>query len=157
MNDDILFEIFKWLPIIDLLNASLTCIQFNNVALDDYLWHGFCERDYPEDYKLYHEDSYLETYKACYQLSRLMDKCKEKYKLDELYNLKKLYLSNNKLSEVPKELGQLINLRFLHLSTNKLSEVPKELSQLTNLRHLGLSNNKLLEIPKELRCRKLVN
>ena len=49
MNDDLLFEIFKWLPLPSLLKASLTCIQFNNVASDDYLWHGFCERDYPGD------------------------------------------------------------------------------------------------------------
>ena len=60
MNDDLLFEIFKWLPLPSLLKASLTCIQFNNVALDDYLWHGFCERDYSGDYKLYNGDSYLE-------------------------------------------------------------------------------------------------
>ena len=112
MNDDVLFEIFKWLPLPDLLKASLTCIQFNNVALDDYLWHGFCERDYSGDYKLYHGDSYLETYKVCYQLSRLMDKCKKKYKLDELYNLRELFLNGNELSEIPKELGQLINCKI---------------------------------------------
>ena len=107
MNDDTLFEIFKWLPLHDLLNASLTCIQFNNVALDDYIWHGLCKRDYPDSYKLYYGDSYLETYKVCYQLSRLMDKCKQKHTLYELYNLQVLDLSYNKLSEIPKELSQL--------------------------------------------------
>ena len=134
MDNDVLFEVFKLLPLADLLSASLICIQFNNIALDDYIWHGLCEREYPDSYKLYHGDSYYDTYKVCYQLSRLIDKCTEKCKLNELYNLEEIYLYNTQLSKIPKELGKLTNLQELYLNDNPLSEVPKELGQLTNCR-----------------------
>ena len=136
MNNDVLFEVFQLLPLTDLLNASLTCIQFNNIVFDDYIWHRLCERDYPESYKLYHGDSYYDKYKVCYQLSRFMGKCKKKHTLNELYHLQELNLSYNQLTEIPKELGQLNSLQRLDLSNNQLTEIPKELGQLNSLQRL---------------------
>ena len=45
-NDDILFEIFKWLPLKDLVNSSEVNSQFNSIALDNSIWHGKCKADY---------------------------------------------------------------------------------------------------------------
>ncbi|NET39396.1 MAG: TIR domain-containing protein, partial [Cyanothece sp. SIO1E1] len=61
-----------------------------------------------------------------------------------------LFLSQNQLTEVPKELGQLSKLTVLSLSQNQLTEVPKELGQLSKLTELYLSQNQLTEVPKEL-------
>ena len=112
MNNDVLFEVLQWLPLTELLNASLTCIQFNNIAFDDGIWYGLCERDYPDSYKIYHDGNYYETYKVCYQLIRFMVKCKRKHTLRELINLTYLYLNDNQLTEIPKELCQLTNCKI---------------------------------------------
>jgi len=70
--------------------------------------------------------------------------------IGNLFNLKEFYLSNNQLTEIPKELGNLTNLQILNLSNNQLTEIPKELGNLTNLEELNLGNNQLTEVPKEL-------
>ena len=46
----------------------------------------------------------LETIKRTFNLD---------YNLDELYNLQELWLENNQISEIPKEIGQLKNLQTL--------------------------------------------
>lgn len=59
-------------------------------------------------------------------------------------------LSDNELTELPKEICNLINLETLNLSHNKLTELPKEIGNLINIYSLTLSNNKLTYLPKEL-------
>ena len=62
-----------------------------------------------------------------------------------------LNLSNNELTEIPKELGNLANLQALNLEGNRLTTVPKELGYLSNLKKLSLYDNvDLREIPREL-------
>ena len=51
-----------------------------------------------------------------------------------------LHLSNNKLTEVPKDLEKLTQLKELRLDYNKLTDV-KGLEKLTKLRFLNLKNN----------------
>ena len=63
---------------------------------------------------------------------------------------KELYLHDNKLKKIPKELGKLTNLEYLFLNGNHLEEIPKELGNLTNLKELYLNGNNLETIPKEL-------
>ena len=70
--------------------------------------------------------------------------------LNELKNLKRLDLSSNQLTSIPKELGALKNLKILYLSYNQLTSIPKELGELKNLEYLHLYYNKLTSIPKEL-------
>jgi Leucine-rich repeat (LRR) protein len=57
---------------------------------------------------------------------------------------------NNKLTELPKELGNLINLKIFNCSYNNLTELPKELGNLINLKIFNCSYNNLTELPKEL-------
>ena len=64
--------------------------------------------------------------------------------LDKLYkftNLQKLYLSNNKLTEI-KGLDNLVNLKILFLDNNQITEI-KGLDNLVNLQVLYLYHNKL--------------
>ena len=59
-----------------------------------------------------------------------------------------LYLDNNELKELPKEIGKLSNLYALYLENNKLIKVPKEIAKLSNLRELRLRNNELSSAEK---------
>jgi len=50
-----------------------------------------------------------------------------------LINLLYLSLDNNKIKEIPKEIGNLINLNYLDLNNNEIKEIPKEIKILDNL------------------------
>ncbi|MDQ3129856.1 MAG: TIR domain-containing protein [Acidobacteriota bacterium] len=65
-------------------------------------------------------------------------------------NLQELYLDNNQLSELPKEIVELKNLKGLYLANNQLSELPKGIGELKNLQMLYLDNNPKLNIPQEI-------
>ena len=54
-----------------------------------------------------------DTYIKLYQLQKLKEKLNLKYNLLDLYNLKKLYLNDNKIKEILKEIGQLQKLQAL--------------------------------------------
>ena len=64
--------------------------------------------------------------------------------LENLVNLEKLYLSNNKLTRIDG-METLVNLETLDLSWNKLTRI-EGLENLVNLRALDLSGNKLVII-----------
>lgn len=57
--------------------------------------------------------------------------------------LKKLYLSSNKLKSVSEKLCNFSSLQVLDLQDNQLESLPSELGQLQELEKLSLSHNKL--------------
>lgn len=61
-----------------------------------------------------------------------------------------LILTDNKVSELPEELGQLSRLEKLMLSGNQLTRLPTSLHQCHNLGLIRLSANKLNEFPDVL-------
>jgi hypothetical protein len=165
MNDDVIFEIYKFLPVGDLINCSLVSKQFYRVTQNDVLW----KENVREVVKF--DGSYLESYKFNYGLEKvgLTFKANIKdlygftflnnagikiktvpYQIGLLDNLQSLYLYNNLLKDIPTQLGNLKNLRVLSLSQNQLTTIPSELGNLSNLNTFWLHTNYLTSIPSEL-------
>lgn len=61
--------------------------------------------------------------------------------------LKKLNLSENKLSTIPDSIGKLKALTTLHLYDNHLQEIPQSLTNLNNLTWLNVGKNEITTIP----------
>lgn len=63
-------------------------------------------------------------------------------------SLRELGLSDNKISEIPPQIGQLQRLVALDLSYNQIKRIPAELGALPELVSLDLSSNQLKSIPE---------
>ncbi|XP_028168623.1 leucine-rich repeat-containing protein 28-like isoform X1 [Ostrinia furnacalis] len=61
-----------------------------------------------------------------------------------------IYLKENLISRVPKEICRLENLESLYLSGNDITELPKEISKLRCLKCLDVSGNRLRKLPDEV-------
>ena len=70
--------------------------------------------------------------------------------LTQLKSLEELNVSGNRLTQLPNWLGQLTTLKKLVLRQNQLTAVPSEMGQLTELTFLDLTQNKLTELPSEM-------
>ena len=68
----------------------------------------------------------------------------------ELYNLKKLDLSDNDLFAIPDMFYNLSNLEELDLGSNEISEFTSDIGKLKNLRILNLRSNHISKLPKEI-------
>ena len=62
----------------------------------------------------------------------------------------RLNLSEQKITELPPEIGQLITLQELNLSFNQLKSLPPEIGQLHSLKELDLKFNKFSSLPSEI-------
>lgn len=71
-------------------------------------------------------------------------------KVCQLVTLERLWVSHNKLSTLPPQLDQLTQLRELFLHRNNFEEIPSCVCKLTSLQVLWLSNNKIKSIPDEV-------
>jgi Leucine-rich repeat (LRR) protein len=70
--------------------------------------------------------------------------------IEQLTNLKTLYLFKNKLTTIPEEIGNLKNLETLVISSNNLVELPASICQLTKLKKLSLKHNYIKQLPNEM-------
>ena len=61
----------------------------------------------------------------------------------ELVNLEVLKMPNNKITELPSEIGNLISLRVLCLDRNLLQTLPAEMEDLHDLQELFLRHNEM--------------
>ena len=59
-------------------------------------------------------------------------------------------MSDNKLTELPSEIGDLKELRKLYVSFNHLVSLPTSIQKLNQFEELDLSDNKLTELPSEI-------
>jgi len=64
--------------------------------------------------------------------------------LNNMFNLRELYLCHNQITEI-KGLASLLNLQVLNLNSNQITEI-KGLSTLANLQYLYLNDNQITEI-----------
>ena len=60
-------------------------------------------------------------------------------------------IGDNRISELPTELGALTGLTSLDLQANAITALPTEVGALTGLVYLGLQNNQLTGVPAEFR------
>ena len=67
-----------------------------------------------------------------------------------LTSLRSLYISDNGLTELPKEIGKMVKLQNLIVRNNKLTVLPPEIGLLTDLIHLNVQGNKLRQLPLEI-------
>lgn len=63
-------------------------------------------------------------------------------------NLQHLSVLDNKLEEVPAEIGYLTKLSEMNLTSNKLSSLPHQLYQCKKLTKIHLARNKLTSLPE---------
>jgi len=61
-----------------------------------------------------------------------------------------LYVSNNQLQSLPREIGQLVQLTALYVSFNQLQSLPREIGQLVQLTALYVFFNRLQSLPATL-------
>ena len=124
----------------DSLDSFIQCYSFNSLNLYIVFKYHFG----------YHKNVNLSEYKRYLGLETLKDKLKLKQSIEELSNLDKLYLNNNQLTSLPKEIGNLTSLQTLYLGDNQLTSLPGEIGNLTSLQRLDLYNNQLTSLPKEI-------
>jgi Leucine-rich repeat (LRR) protein/serine/threonine protein phosphatase PrpC len=67
-----------------------------------------------------------------------------------LVALKKLYLTGNQLTTLPKSFGKLVNLLEVELAQNQLEELPAEIAGCKKLTMVDVSDNKLTALPKAI-------
>jgi hypothetical protein len=70
--------------------------------------------------------------------------------ISQLYNLRILDFSKNRLKKLPREIIQRSQLKRILLKNNQLSQLPVGISKLKNLEFLDLSDNQLTQLPEEL-------
>ncbi len=68
----------------------------------------------------------------------------------DLSNLEELSLRNNGLKKLPNDFGKLSNLKSLDLSFNSLESLPESFQNLNQLEELYLTNNNFSKFPKVL-------
>ena len=61
-----------------------------------------------------------------------------------------LALGDNKIKELPSEIGDLTNLMDLDMSRNELESLPAEIKNLKKLKRLGLNYQKFTFFPHSL-------
>ena len=70
--------------------------------------------------------------------------------LGELKSLRRIYLMDNKFSEVPETLKDLPSLTDIDLSGNPVSEIPEWLAKKEGLEFLSFSRTKITRLPGDL-------
>jgi Leucine-rich repeat (LRR) protein len=81
--------------------------------------------------------------------------------ISNLMQLTHLSLSNNRIQQLPAEIGQLTSLKVLNIAGNKkISRIPPEIGQCRNMEEINMSDNCITNIPVEMallgRLRELV-
>ncbi len=70
--------------------------------------------------------------------------------------LEKLNLMENKIKNLPENIGNAIELKSLYLDKNEIESLPPTFFELSRLKHLHLANNKLKKINRKFQNFKLL-
>ena len=105
----------------DSLDSFIQCYSFNSLN-----WFIIFKYHFE-----YNKNVNLIEYKKYLGIETLKDKLKLNESIEELSNKTELYLRNNQLDELPKEIGNLTSLQELYLGKNQLN-----IEVINNLRKL---------------------
>uniref|UniRef100_A0AAY4EW08 Leucine-rich repeat-containing protein 7 n=1 Tax=Denticeps clupeoides TaxID=299321 RepID=A0AAY4EW08_9TELE len=70
--------------------------------------------------------------------------------LEQIHNLKELWLDNNSLQAIPGSVGKLRQLRYLDLAKNRIETLDADISGCESLEDLLLSSNMLQQLPDSI-------
>ena len=115
-NNIVLSIIYNNLPINDLINCSLVNKKFNKLFNNDIIWDNLVKKKYKDtEIKIIQENYNIVEYKSIYRKISDILYLNKKFNLNKviksLIDLEGLFLSCEKLKEIPKEIGSLINLK----------------------------------------------
>lgn len=68
--------------------------------------------------------------------------------LKKLTNLKKLYLMNNEMLNLPDELWELTKLETLYISDNRIKSISEKIASLKNLKYIRIDENPIESLPQ---------
>ena len=78
--------------------------------------------------------------------------------ISQFPRLYQISLNDNKIVQLPDEIGYVKTLKFLSVAGNKLMAVPGTIGLLENLEHLNLARNQITSLPDSLaRCTKITD
>ena len=114
MNEDNWSEVFKYIPFNNILDCILVCRQFNNIFNNyPFIWqHHLNDLNNDDLIKQLWMNTWKDTFKRYHNCLFLIKKLKLEMGVGNLINVKRLFLNDNQLSEIPKEIGNLINCRI---------------------------------------------
>lgn len=72
----------------------------------------------------------------------------------QLPRIKKLWIDQNKIEQLPKDLSGLKNIRYLYAYSNNLKTLPEDLGALKRLWEIHLANNQFDTLPTQIRTAK---
>ncbi|KAL3322649.1 hypothetical protein AABB24_039971 [Solanum stoloniferum] len=70
--------------------------------------------------------------------------------INKLINLQRLILADNRIENLPVNLGLLKSLKVATLDGNRIRALPDELGQLVKLERLSVSANLLMSLPETI-------
>uniref|UniRef100_A0A3B4ARK6 Leucine-rich repeat-containing protein 7 n=1 Tax=Periophthalmus magnuspinnatus TaxID=409849 RepID=A0A3B4ARK6_9GOBI len=70
--------------------------------------------------------------------------------LEQIHNLKELWMDNNSLQNIPGSIGKLRQLRYLDLAKNRIESLDSDISGCETLEDLLLSSNMLQQLPDSI-------
>lgn len=70
--------------------------------------------------------------------------------VNNIFCLRELFLSHNKLKQFSAGIGNLVQLTILDASDNEFSSLPEEFGKCTSLKVLNLARNKLTALPSSV-------
>jgi len=131
MNDkDVVYQIFKYLEIKDIITCS-TINKLMNQVCDSQYMRLF--NDYGNiSAKFFINLSFKQMYITCYELDTFRKRYVYHVDLINFFSVNKLDLNNKNVAKLPESIGQLSNLQCLSLYHNQIVELPESIGQLVN-------------------------
>src|SRR5579864_4627392 len=134
-NTDIIYNIFQYLEIKELIQNSLINKLFKN-ACENY-FRELITHDYGSIFATFFKfNSYKHVYVTCYRLNNIRKLYTSNDALINFFYLIALDLSDKGIKKLSESIGQLSNLQKLLLGYNKIITLPESIGQLSNLQQL---------------------